>query len=203
MSGERRVDVGRVLARARAAEPDLLDWVLAFLHASGGTVPSRLHLHAGLYIASRHLPALAEAAEFAACRMGVWSDGVQDALEQALANGWVAARRGRLELSELGYERARSSWRSLSEEGRSVLGEVARFVRGVDRGELLLYTYLVYGGGEKSDVIDRLLRRRREVAERLLAKGLVSTGLAAELAGMPYAEFVDRLRRKGVKRGAR
>ncbi|MEM2410444.1 MAG: hypothetical protein QXF87_07990, partial [Thermofilaceae archaeon] len=111
--------------------------------------------------------------------------------------------RGRLELSELGYERARSSWRSLSEEGRSVLGEVARFVRGVDRDELLLYTYLVYGGGGESDVIDRLLRRRREVAERLLAKGLVSTGLAAELAGMPYAEFVDRLRRKGVKRGAR
>ncbi|MEM4900352.1 MAG: UPF0175 family protein, partial [Thermofilum sp.] len=65
--------------------------------------------------------------------------------------------------------------------------------------ELLLYTYLVYGGGEKSDVIDRLLMRRKEIAERLLEKGLISTGLAAELAGMPYTDFVNYLKRKGVK----
>ncbi|MEM4873631.1 MAG: UPF0175 family protein [Thermofilaceae archaeon] len=196
----RRIDAKRVLAQTReVAEPDLLDWILAFFYASEGTVPSRVHLQKALFIASKHLRDLAEVAEFKAYRMGAWSDSVHDALEQALANGWVTERMGQLELSELAYDRARSSWHSLSDKDRSVLGEIARFIKGMDRDELLLYTYLVYGGGEKSDVIDRLLRKRREIAESLLAKGLISTGLAAELAGMPYAEFVDHLRRKGVK----
>ncbi|MEM4030123.1 MAG: UPF0175 family protein [Thermofilum sp.] len=202
MSGKprRRIDARKILERAQGVvEPDLLDWILAFFYASEGVVPSRVHLQKALFIASKHLHGLAEAAEFKAYRMGAWSDGIHDALEQALANGWVSERMGRLDLAESAYDRARSSWRLLSEKDRSVLGEIARFIKGMDRDELLLYTYLVYGGGEKSDVIDRLLMRRKEIAERLLEKGLISTGLAAELAGMPYTDFVNYLKRKGVK----
>lgn len=196
----KRVDVKKILAQTHIVEePNLLDWILALFYAGKGMISSKVHLQKALFIASKHLHKLAEAAEFNAYRMGAWSDGVHDALEQALANGWIVEREGRLELSVTAYDRARTSWSLLSEEERRVLDEIACFVNRMDRDELLLYTYLVYGGGEKSDVLDRLLERRVDIAVRLLRKGLVSTGLAAELAGMSYPDFVEYLRRKGVK----
>ncbi|MEM1909899.1 MAG: hypothetical protein QXQ60_09200 [Thermofilum sp.] len=60
----KRIDVEKLLARIKTDEPDLMDWILAFFYACGGTVPSRTHLRCGLYIASKHLPHLAEAADF-------------------------------------------------------------------------------------------------------------------------------------------
>ncbi|MEM1929921.1 MAG: hypothetical protein QXH81_08145 [Thermofilaceae archaeon] len=59
-----RIDVERVLAAVRSDKPDLMDWILAFLYACGGSVPSRAHLRCALYIASKHLPSLAEVADF-------------------------------------------------------------------------------------------------------------------------------------------
>ncbi|MEM1522055.1 MAG: hypothetical protein QXU69_03460 [Thermofilaceae archaeon] len=59
-----KIDVERVLAAVRTNEPDLMDWILAFFYACGGSVPSRTHLQCALYIASKHLPRLAEVAGF-------------------------------------------------------------------------------------------------------------------------------------------
>lgn len=202
MSSEtgKKVDLDRILARldeVRELEP--LDWVLALLRAAGGRLRSRFHVQKALYIASKHSRAVADTVEFRAYRMGPWSEEVSDALVLASSSGLVREEGGSLALTEKGRAHVDTIWGEISARDREILEEVASFLNEMDEDELLLYTYVVYGGGERSDVLERLLKRRKEIAARLLGKGLVSTGLAAELAGAPLTEFLKYLKKKGVK----
>jgi predicted HTH domain antitoxin len=181
-------------------EPEPLDWLLALLHASRGRLPSKVHVQKALFIASMRLQRLSEAVEFRAYRMGPWSEEINDALEAAYANGWVREESsGEVVLTLEGSRKASEAWRRLEDGERRTLAEVANFIKRMSVDELLLYVYTVYGYGEKSDVIDKLLRRRRRLALSLLRKGLVSTELAARIAGMPLQRFIAYLRRLGVK----
>jgi len=65
--------------------------------------------------------------------------------------------------------------------------------------ELLLYTYIVHGYKEKSDIINKLLQRRIPIAISLVRKNLVSISLAAKIAGMSLQEFIKFLKKKGIK----
>lgn len=210
MSGEkpagslRRVDVSRfmekldrVIGRPGFVEP--VEWILAFLYASGGRTPSRIHVQKALFIASRYIDELSEMLEFNAYRMGPWSEEVSDALEASLVNGLVIESEGGITLTNAGSGRAEAVWDRLSDTYRRVLTDVANFVNRMTEDELLLYVYTVYGYGEKSDVIEKLLRRRRELAVGMLRKGLISIGLAAKISGEPLPRFIEYLKRKGIK----
>ena len=180
-------------------EPEPLEWLLALLYASKGRLPSRIHVQKALFIASRYIKRLGEAVEFKAYRMGPWSEEVNDALEAALANGWIRESVTGIELTGEGMLRARSAWEGLEGEERRILAEITEFVQRMSEDELLLYVYIVYGYRERSDVLNRLLRRRRILALSMLRKGLLSTELAAKIAGMPLPRFIEYLKRRGVK----
>jgi len=60
--------------------------------------------------------------------------------------------------------------------------------------ELLLYVCIAY-----KDRLKEVLKRRVELAISLLEKGVVSVGLAAELAGMSLRDFLSELKRRGIK----
>lgn len=204
MSGLKRIDASRLLEKLLRAmdkqsiiEP--VEWVLALLYAAGGRAPSRMHVQKALFIASRYIGRLGESLEFNAYRMGPWSEEASDALEVLLLDRLVEESERGLTLSQHGWSRAKAVWRKLSSEERRVLADVASFVNRMSEDELLLYVYAVYGYSEKSDVIDRLLHRRRELALSMFRKGLVSIGLAARIAGEPLPRFVEYLRKKGVK----
>jgi len=178
---------------------ELLNWVLLFLYAADGKVSSRVHLQKGLFILSRHIEDLGKIVEFNAYRMGPWSEEVSDALESSVLSGFASESRGVVELTEQGSAKARELWDKLDEKRREVLREVARFVSAMSVEELLLYVYTVYGYSEKSDVIEELLAKRREIAAKMLLKGLVSAGLAARIAGEPLPKFVEYLKKRGIK----
>jgi predicted HTH domain antitoxin len=131
--------------------------------------------------------------------MGYWSEDVHDVLEQLLDNGDVKAVDGLIVLTGQGLERAREAWELLDETEKSVLSEVADFVSQLSEDELLLYVYVVYGGYEKSDVLERLLRRRKQLAFSMYSKGVISIDMAAKIAGLTIPEFIEYLRKKGVK----
>jgi len=187
----------RNIDESRLLEP--LDWVLLFLYAADGRISSRVHLQKGLFILSRHIEDLGEIAEFNAYRMGPWSEEVSDALESAVLSGLVSESRGVIELTEQGLAKARELWVKLDEKRREILKEVASFVSAMYVEELLLYVYTMYGYSEKSDVIEELLAKRREIAAKMLLKGLVSAGLAAKIAGEPLPKFVEYLKKRGIK----
>ena len=200
----RGVNVSRLVEKLRrsieesvGAEP--LDWVLLLLYAAGGKIPSRIHVQKALFIASRYISELGEMLEFKAYRMGPWSEEVNDALEVAQLSGLVSESSNGVSLSSQGAAKARALWSKLNEKYRKVLSDVASFVKAMSEDELLLYVYVVYGHSEKSDVINKLLRRRKELATRMLRKGLVSVELAARIAGEPLPRFIEYLRKKGIK----
>lgn len=178
---------------------DAFDIVLALLHALRGRSVSRIHIQKALYLASRRLDRLRDVLEFTRYRMGYWSEDVHDVLEQLLDNGDVKVVNGLIAPTEQGLDRAREAWELLDETEKSVLSEVVDFVSQLSKDELLLYIYLVYGGYEKSDVLERLLRRRKQLAFSMYSKGAISIDMAAKIAGLTIPEFIEYLRKKGIK----
>ncbi|MEM0483962.1 MAG: UPF0175 family protein [Pyrobaculum sp.] len=77
--------------------------------------------------------------------------------------------------------------------------EVGELLKLATNDELLLYTYALYGGDEKSDVKNSIYRRRIDLAISLLQKGAVSFTLAARLAGLSPFELMEELKKRGVK----
>mgnify|MGYP001772771266 CR=1 FL=1 len=200
----RKIDVAKFMQKlerniGESKGRDPLELVLVLLYAGGGKAPSKLHVQKALFIASKHIKELGDLLEFKAYRMGPWSEEVGDALESAVLAGLASLSEGGPALTQQGVDRAKDIWDSLDDELKKVLADVAEFVNKMSEDELLLYTYTVYGEDEKSEVKDQLLRRRKELAEKMLLKGLVSTGLAAEIAGEPLPRFIEYLKKKGVK----
>lgn len=200
----RKIDAFRLMEKLRRSidgfrllEP--LEWILLFLYAANGRVSSRIHLQKGLFILSRHIDELRNIIEFDAYRMGPWSEEVSDALENAILNGFASESRGMIVLTEYGFAKAKVLWDKLSEKYRKILLDVARFVNAMSRDELLLYIYTVYGYSEKSDVINELLAKRREIATNIFLKGLISIELASKIAGEPVPKFIEYLKKRGIK----
>jgi Uncharacterised protein family (UPF0175). len=196
--------VSRFIEKLRRAIENLgvvepIEWVLALLYAFGGRAPSKLHIQKALFVASRYIDSLRETLEFKAYRMGPWSEEVNDVIENAIHNGLLVTSRDGVALTLRGVTEAESVWKRLSDKDREVLKNIVDFLSGMSEDELLLYIYTVYGYSEKSDIITRLLERRKELALSMLKKGLISVELAAKIAGMPLQEFVSYLRRKKVK----
>jgi predicted HTH domain antitoxin len=178
---------------------DAFDIVLALLYALRGRSVSRIHIQKALYLASRRLDRLRDVLEFTRYRMGYWSEEVHDVLTQLLDNGDVKVVNGLIAPTEQGLDRAREAWELLDETEKSVLSEVVDFVSQLSEDELLLYVYVVYGGYEKSDVLERLLRRRKQLALSMHSRGAISIDMAAKIAGLTIPEFIEYLRKKGIK----
>ena len=202
MGEMRRVDVSKLMEKLRRSMrgfPDPLDWVLALFHVAGGSLPSEAHVQKALFLASLHVGELGDLIEFKAYRKGPWSEEVSDVLEYAKLNRLILKTGDSLTLTEFGARRAEEVASRLNENHRRILADIAGFVSRMSVDELLLYIYTVYGFSEKSDAVERLLRRRRELAVSLLLKGLVSTDLAARIAGEPLPRFIEYLKSIGVK----
>ncbi|MEM1611316.1 MAG: hypothetical protein QXQ57_06695 [Sulfolobales archaeon] len=178
---------------------DPLKWILSLLYAAGGRSPSKIHIQKALFIASRYVEELRELLESAAYRMGPWSEEMNDMLEIARLNGLVSETKNELVLTETGTAKAENIWIKLDERYRRILTDVAKFVNSMSEDELLLYIYITYGYSEKSDVINKLIKRRKELATNMLLKGLVSTEMAAKIAGEPLPKFIEYLRKRGIK----
>ncbi len=201
----RKIDVSRFMDKLRQSEEgsidfDPLEWILLFLYAANGRIPSKIHIQKSLLMASKYIEELEKLLEFKAYRMGPWSEEVNDALEIALVNGLISVTsKNEPILTDSGFVKASDLWSKLNERYREILTKIARFVSNMSVDELLLYIYTVHGYTEKSDVVDKLFRRRKELAISMLRKGLISTELAAKIAGETLSSFIEYLKRRGVK----
>jgi predicted HTH domain antitoxin len=156
----------------------------------------------GLYIALNHIDGFSE--DLKSLLRGVKWFGIFNAiLDKLIKEDCVLVDaggddRGLLKLSYGCTERAEALWEKLSERDREVLKCVAEFVSKASWRELQLYTCKVYGLCEDPDIA-RVLKWRRVYAMRMRRKGLISIGLAAEIAGLSTPEFIEYLKKRGVK----
>jgi len=197
-----RIDVRELMKTMRegvSLEPR--DWILLILYAAPKHVlPSEVHLQKAVFIASQYFDELRDVLEFKPYRMGAWSDELKDSLEVLEASEDVVKNDvGALKLTEKAVLQVKSLWESLPEEKRRILDNIASFICALSVDELLIYTYVVYGYEEKSDVFEKLLKKRFSLAISMLEKGVISVELAAKVAGLPLTAFVGELKRKGIK----
>ncbi len=180
--------------------PEQQDWILAILYLSPDRrVRSRIHLQKALFIASQYLKRINESFEFIPYKYGPWSDQVVDVLEMLNNAGKVELEEGRGGVRLVDLEAGEKAVRLLSQEEVKMLKEIMSLVNELDEEELLLYIYVNFGFAEKSEAIDVLRKDRRfRIAVRMLRRGVISTGMAAKLAGMPYEEFFAKLRKEGL-----
>jgi len=83
---------------------------------------------------------------------------------------------------------------------KKIVKKVAEFLKNLDDDELLLYIYVTSPKmAEKSDIKEKILERRVEIALNMLRKGKVSVGLAAKLADLPVTEIRKRAVEAGIK----
>jgi predicted HTH domain antitoxin len=159
---------------------------------------TRIHVQKGLYIASKHIEKFNESLEFKIYRMGPWSEEIHDVIIQLIYNRDLT-RDKILRLTERGLEKAFDSWNKLDENDKKILAKIADFISKMSVDELLLYVYTAYNDHEKWDVPKKILRKRRSLAINIYLKGLVSLGLATEMADMTLPEFIDYMKKRGIK----
>ena len=177
---------------------DPFDIVLSFLYTCRDVDITRIHVQKGLYIASKHIEKFNESLEFKMYRTGPWSEEIHDVIMQLIYNGDLT-RDKILRLTERGREKASNSWNKLDENIKKILTKIADFINKMNVDELLLYLYTAYGDHEKWDVPKKILRKRKTLAINIYLKGLVSLGLASEMAGMTLPEFIDYMKKRGIK----
>ncbi|MCD6348902.1 MAG: UPF0175 family protein [Candidatus Korarchaeota archaeon] len=190
-------NLSKILKSLTGPEPQ--DWILAILYLSPGRrVRSRIHLQKALFIASQYMKRVSESFEFVPYKYGPWSDQVVDVLEM-LSNA------GKVELEEdrgvrlMDIEAGEKAVQLLSREEVQMAKEIMSLVNELDEEELLLYIYVNFGFAGKSEAANILEKERRfKIAVRMLRKGVVSTGMAAKLAGMPYEEFLKKIKEEGL-----
>lgn len=175
------------------------DWILIALYSSPKkSYPSEIYIQKFLFLAQKYLKNID--IEFQPYRLGPYSPSVKDSIDILISENSIKKDpSGELKLSQKGLKKAENRFLQCSDKERELLSELGRFIYNMSEDELLLYTYIVHGYKEKSDIINKLLQRRIPIAISLVRKNLVSISLAAKIAGMSLQEFIKFLKKKGIK----
>jgi predicted HTH domain antitoxin len=103
-----------------------------------------------------------------------------------------------LSLTDKGYEVAKQLWENFKD--KEIIKATSEFLESLDEDELLLYVYVTSPEyAEKSDVKEKIMRKRKEIALKMLREKKISLGLAAKLAGLSYFEMLDEAIKRGIK----
>ncbi len=203
MSRGKQLDISDILKEI--GEEEVLDpseWVLLLLYASPTkSLPSIVHLQKAMFLASRYIDRLQKEVEFKAYRMGPWSEEINDSIEVLESSNSIEREgdNGPVKLNKEILRRVEDLWKELPSKEREILKHIASFVSNLSVDEVILYVYTVFGFKEKSDILDRLIKRRFSLAISMLKKGAISTELAAKIADMPVVDFVKKLKEMGIK----
>jgi len=181
-------------------DASLDEWVLILMYSPPKQgFHSRLHLQKAFFILSKSIEGIKEAAEFIAYKKGPYSENLEDRLRDLEDYGYISTQNNKLILKEAGKRYAHDLWNKVPEEIKKRVTSVKDFIESLDEDELLLYIYAVHGSAEKSDLYDRIMKQKIQIALRMLSKGVISSGLAAKLAGLSLEDFIKEARLRGIK----
>jgi len=171
-------------------------YMLMLLYAAGGKVRGKLWLHKEMFVLSEAFSDLADELDFEAYSYGPFSETLEEYRDMLENSGLIKD----LGLTGRGLELARRLWELESDDKKEMIKGVADFFEKLDQDELLLYIYVNYPkASEKSDIRERVMRKRKEIALKMLREGKVSLSLAAQLAGLSIEELIKIAVKHGIK----
>ena len=184
--------------------PEILSldqWILLLLYAPPKqSVRSRLHLQKALFLLSNIFHGLKDNAEFIPYREGPYSENVEERLGSLEDYQYVEFKDRQILLKEVGKEEAEKTWKILPDNVKKAIVTLKDFVESLEEDELLLYVYVLYEEtSEKSEIYHKIMRRRKEIALKMLNRGVVSVSLAAKLAGISPEDLLEEAKRLGIR----
>ncbi|MCS7369465.1 MAG: UPF0175 family protein [archaeon GBS-70-058] len=175
-------------------------YILALIYAAGGRVKGKLWFEKEMFELSKAFNELADELEFSAYSFGPFSEALDDYMDMLVNSGLIVFEDSNLKLTDKGLKWAETIWSSLSKREKEVTKAIVEFMEELEYDELLLYTYVTHPEmAEKSSVKESILRRREEIALKMLEKEKISLSLAAKLANIPETELIEKAVKRGIK----
>jgi predicted HTH domain antitoxin len=169
-------------------------YILMLLYAHGGKCKGNLWLHKEMFELAKVFKDLAEELDFTAFDYGPYSEALVEYKDMLENSGFIKD----LSLTDKGYEVAKQLWENFKD--KEIIKATLEFLESLDEDELLLYIYVTSPeSAEKSNVKDKIMRKRKEIALKMLREKKISLGLAAKLAGLSYFEMLDEAIKHGIK----
>jgi predicted HTH domain antitoxin len=169
-------------------------YILMLLYAHEGKCKGKLWLQKEMFELAKVFKDLAEELDFAAFDYGPYSEALAEYNDMLENSGFIKD----LSLTDKGYEVAKQLWENFKD--KEIIKATSEFLESLDEDELLLYVYVTSPEyAEKSDVKEKIMRKRKEIALKMLREKKISLGLAAKLAGLSYFEMLDEVIKRGIK----
>ena len=182
---------------------DDLQKTILFIIGSAGTGVDELHLQK---MAFQTLIATGSDPEEFGFRPGIYgptSTRVSECVESLADRGFLASEEGMMSIVPDATEAVASL--DLPETDRFRIGMIAEYVSGLSLDELVLVTYADETGLagksylEGSEVRDRVLEKRVDIAMRMYGSRKATLEKASELAGTDIRSFGDLVSERGIR----
>ncbi len=171
-------------------------FMLLLLYALGGKVKGKLWIQKMFFELAKVFDSLKEELDYYAYLYGPFSEALDEFIDMMENSGLIR----NLQLTREGFKVAEHEWREASSEERKIVEKVGKFLHSLDEDELILYIYVTSPEmAKRSDIREKILKRRSEIALRMLKEGKVSLGLAAKLAGISITKMRERAIRAGIR----
>ncbi len=170
--------------------------ILLLLCATGGKVSGKLWFQKEMFELSKAFKNLAEDLDFNAYSYGPFSEALEEYRDMLENSGLIK----NLKLTDKGREIAEKIWAAADAREIKIVKGTADFLETLSDDELLLFIYVTSPEmAESSDVRDHILKKRVEVALKILKENKISVSLASKLAGLSITELSEEAIKRGIR----
>ena len=132
---------------------------------------------------------------------GPFSEAVEKSADQFERSNYVIIDRGKILLTDKGMQLAKKIWESMSDEDKRMAEDMKGLLNDMTYNELLVFIYTSYPETTKeSDIKEDIEKVRLPISLKLVKKGKISVEKGAEVAGIHLLDFVEELKKRGIKR---
>jgi len=176
-------------------------FLILFLLASKKSTPikGKLWLEKELFLLTESVQKLKELFDFEADLYGPYSEIVNSDLEALIQMNLTETISKQFSITSKGLKLISCFEGQISKKLLDEIYKSKDLLNDLSRDELLAYIYQVFPNTtEESIVFDKIKPKLKDIAIDLLKMGKISIGLAAKIANMPYSEFFNYLKEKGM-----
>jgi len=186
------------LEKIEVSRSTLQNVILALLAIDNKPIHGKIKIQKMIFLLSHIIPELKEEVSYEAYDYGMYDSAVDDALDLLESENLIVISDNN-EIRLVDKNSGEEALKSL-EKYKDKIKEIKDTYNDLTEDELLAIIYTLFPEYTKySEKREEIERKRKSIAVRLYQKGKVSLGLASKIAGMNLHDFIDILKRKGIK----
>jgi len=191
-------EVLKELENIKASRSILQNVILALLAIDNKPIHGKTKLQKMIFLLSQIIPELKEEVSYEAYDYGMYDSAVEDALDLLESENLIVVSESN-EIRLMDKNSGEEALKSL-EIYKDKIREIKEMYNDLTEDEMLAIVYTLFPEYAKySEKRDNIERRRKSIAIRLYQKGKVSLGLASKIAKMNLHDFINLLKKKGIK----